>query len=230
MRKTIAIAISLFLLCVVAANAGTTGSIKGTVIDQAGNPVELANVFARDIEPSADGTVQVHMGAVPWVETDKQGKFLIRGLTVGHRYKLYTKKEEDGYADTSIPTYNPTDEGVVATASDSPRSSDDVKVQIGSKAVVFRYDLKDAVTGKELRDYTITVTRIDTDYSFSGIEGDNKVLLPADTDMSIKFEVKGYQPWYYPGHSAKEAAMPLRGSGGDERHVSVLMRPETATP
>ena len=151
-------------------------------------------------------------------------------LTPGHHYKVYAKKEEDGYADPTIPTYNPTDEASVVVASDAPRSSPDVRLQLGPKAVVFSYDLKDAVTGKQLKDYTITVTRVDNDYTFSGIEGGNKVLLPADTDMIIKLEVKGYQPWYYPGMSTKEAATPLRATRGEEKHVEVLLTPETNAP
>jgi hypothetical protein len=105
-----------------------------------------------------------------------------------------------------------------------------VRLKLGPKAVVFSYDLKDAITGKPIRDYTITVTRLDTNYTFGGVEGDNKVLLPADTDMSIKFDVKGYQPWYYPGRNTQEAAAPLRGAAGEEKHVEVLLKPETAAP
>lgn len=220
----------LFMLCVTIGNASPTGSIRGVVIDEAGNPVYLANVLARDTEPKPSGVVEVETGAVPWIETDKQGQFVIRGLIVGHHYKVYAKKEEDGYADPTIPTYNPNDEGPVVVAADAPRSSPDVRAQLGPKAVVLSYDLKDAVTGKAIRDYTITVTRLDTNYTFGGTNSDRKVFLPADTDMSIKFEVKGYQPWYYPGRATQEAATPLRGVGGEEKHVEVLLKPETATP
>lgn len=201
---------TLCVLCAMIATA-TTATIKGVVIDEAGNPVDLASVLARDIEPKDDGTVEVQMGTVPWVETDEQGQFVIRGLIAGHHYKVYAKKEEAGYADPTIPTYNPHDDAQVVVASDSPRSSPDVQLQLGPKAAVLHYDLKDAVTGKAMRKYTITVTRMDTDYSFSGTEAGNKVLVPADTDMSIKFEVKGYQPWYYPDPTAKEPAPPMRG-------------------
>jgi hypothetical protein len=172
---------ALFMLCVTVSNANSTGSIKGVVIDEAGNPVDLALVMARDIEPVPTGTVEIQMGAVPWIETDKEGKFVIRGLPVGHQYKVYAKKEEDGYADPTIPTYNPTDEAPVVTASDAPRPSADLRLQLGPKAVAFHYDLKDAVTGKEIRNYSVTVTRIDTNYTFSGNEA-NHTILPASPD------------------------------------------------
>jgi hypothetical protein len=227
MIRHIALA-AICVLCAVIAIAGTNGSIKGVVIDDAGNPVDLAAVLARDIEPNASGAVEVQMGAVPWVETDKQGQFVIRGLVPGHHYKVYAKKEEDGYPDTTIPTYNPKDEAQVVVASDSPRSSPDVRLQLGPKAVVLHYYLKDEVTGKALHDYTITVTRLDTNYSFSGIEEGNKVLVPADTDMSIKFEVKGYEPWYYPGQNTKEAAASVRGAAGERKELEVLLKPEKA--
>lgn len=230
MRNRMVITTLLLLSSVGVANARTTGSIKGLVVDEVGKPVKLASVLARDIESSPSGLIEVQMGAVPWVQADEQGQFIIRGLAVGHRYKLYTKKEEDGYPDTTIPTYNPNDDAPTVVASDAPRSSSDIRLQMGPKAVVFSYDLNDAVTGKPIQDYTITVTRVDTNYSFSGVNRDNRVLLPADTDMNIKFEVKGYQPWYYPGHTTKEAAAPVRGSGGEERHISILLTPETGAP
>lgn len=227
MKRRIALS-AVCVLCAVMSTASTNGTIKGVVIDEAGNPVDLASVLARDIEPKAGGIVEVEMGAVPWVETDKQGEFIIRGLIPGHHYKMYAKKEETGYADPTIPTYNPTDEARVVVASDSPRSSPDVRLQLGPKAVVLHYNLKDAVTGKSIRDYTITVTRMDTNYSFSGIEDGNKVLVPADTDMSIRFDVKGYEPWYYPGQTTKEAALPVRGAVGETKELQVLLKPEKA--
>ena len=222
------IALTAFcVLCAVFATA-STGTIKGVVIDDAGNPVYLANVLASDNEEKASGMVEAQIGAVPWIETDKQGQFTIRGLIPGHHYKVYAKKEEEGYADPTIPTYNPKDEAQVVVASDSPRSSPDVTIQLGPKAVILHWQLKDAVTGKLIKDYTITVTRVDTDYTFGGVEGDNRVLLPADTDMNIKFEVKGYEPWYYPGQSTKEAATPMRGAAGEQKELEVLLMPEKA--
>lgn len=219
---------TICVLCAVLATASSNGSIKGVVIDEVGNPVYLANVLARDIEPKASGMVEVEIGAVPWIETDKQGQFTIRGLIPGHQYKVFAKKEEDGYADPTIPTYNPKLDAQVVVASDSPRSSPDVRIQLGPKAVILHWQLKDADTSKPIKDYTITVTRVDTDYTFGGVEGGNTVLLPADTDMSIRFDVKGYEPWYYPGQNTKEAATPMRGAAGELKELEVLLKPEKA--
>jgi len=216
-------------LLLLAAIAGShKGSIRGIVIDESGNPVHLAQVMARDLQPAPPGVVVVDIGAVPWFETDEAGRFVLKGLIGGHRYKVYAKDERQGYADPTIPTYNPKDEAVVVEASDAPRSSPDVRIQLGPKAVTLQYDLKDAVTGKTLTDYSITLTRIDTDYAFGGSVQGNKVLLPADADMRIKIEVKGYEPWYYPGQSTEEAAMPLRGLSGEVKHLDVLLQPEVA--
>ena len=177
---------TICVLCPVLATASTNGSIKGVVIDEAGTPVYLANVLARDNEPKASGgVVEAEARIVPWVETDNQGQFSIRGLIPGHHYKVYAKKEEDGYADPTIPTYNPKLDAQIVVASDSPRSSPDVRIQLGPKAVILHWQLKDAVTGKPIKDYHITVTRVDTDYTFGGVEGGNRVLLPADTDMNM---------------------------------------------
>jgi hypothetical protein len=206
------------------------GSIRVVVIDDSGNPVHLAQVMARDVEPTPPGVIVVDIGAVPWYETDSAGQVVLKGLVVGHRYKMYAKNEEESYADPTIPTYNPTDEGVVVVASDAPRSSPDVRIQLGPKAVVVEYELKDAVTGKAIKDYTLTVTRMDADYTFGGANADNRVLVPADTDMMIEFEVKGYQPWYYPGQTTKETAKPLHGAAGQLTHLVVLFQPTSVQP
>ena len=70
------IALTAFcVLCAVIATA-SAGTIKGVVIDEAGNPVYLANVLARDTEPKASGGVlEAEVGIVPWVETDNHGQF-----------------------------------------------------------------------------------------------------------------------------------------------------------
>ena len=223
------IALTVFcVLCAVIATA-SAGTIKGVVIDEAGNPVYLANVLARDTEPKASGGVlEAEVGIVPWVETDNHGQFTVRGLIPGHHYKVFAKKEEDGYANPTIPTYNPKLDAQIVVASDSPRSSPDVRIQLGPKAVILHWQLKDAVTGKPLKEYHITVTRVDTDYTFGGVEGGNTVLLPADTDMSIRFDVKGYEPWYYPGQNTKEAATPMRGAAGEQKELEVLLKPQKA--
>ena len=219
-----------FLSLATATAALDKGSIRVVVIDESGNPVHLAQVMARDVEHTPPGVIVVDIGAVPWYETDGAGQVVLKGLVVGHRYKMYAKKEEEGYADPTIPTYNPKDDGVVVVASDALRSSPDVRIQLGPKAVVLEYELKDAVTGKTIKDYTLTVTRIDTDYTFGGVEADNRVLIPADTDMRLKFDVKGYQPWYYPGGATKDAATPLHGASGQLEHLVVLLQPTSAQP
>jgi hypothetical protein len=206
------------------------GSIRVVVIDESGNPVHLAQVMASDIEPTPPGVVVVDIGAVPWFETDGAGQVVLKGLVVGHRYKVYAKKEEEGYADPTIPTYNPKDEAAVVVASDAPRSSPDVRIQLGLRAVMLEYELKDAVTGNAIKDYTLTVTRLDTDYTFGGVNAENRVLIPADTDMRIEFEVKGYQPWYYSDQNSKDAATPLRGWAGEVKHLAVLLQRDRAQP
>jgi hypothetical protein len=116
----------------------------------------------------------------------------------------------------------------MVVASDAPRSSPDVRIQLGPKAVVLEYEVKDAVTGKALKDCTLTVTRIDIDYTFGG-SFDNRVLLPANIDMRLEFEVKGYQPWYYRGGADKGAAASLQAASG-HKHLVIFLQPSSEHP
>ena len=159
------------VVCATLANAKSTATIKGVVIDQSGSPVSHAQVLARDTD-LPKGTVEIQLGVVPWVEADEKGQFVIKELTVGHHYKMYTKLEEEGYPDTTLGLYNPKDEAPFAVAQDSPRPSPDITLQIGPKASVLQYDVRDSVTGKAIADPTITVTRLDTGGGFGGaLEG-----------------------------------------------------------
>lgn len=221
-RRTILAAV--FALAANLAHASETPTIKsriqGVVIDEAGIPVHLASVMAWDMDHKAPlGVVEVCAGCEHWFETDEKGQFVMRGLIAGHHYKVFTWDEEAGYPNTEVATYNPKNDGPVVVASDAPRGGPDVRLQLGPKAVILRYKLKDAITGKRLDDYSITVTRVDTNYTFGGTNSEYKMLLPADTDMKITFEVKGYQ-----AHTEI-----LRDHPGIEKHLDVLLTPENAT-
>jgi len=90
----------------------TTGAIKGTVVDAAGNPVASAQVSTGyDLDSKA---VEVWAGQVPTFETDANGHFVVTNLVEGHHYKVYAMKEEAGYPNMMNSLFNPRDEAPIA--------------------------------------------------------------------------------------------------------------------
>lgn len=87
-RKSVIVAVVL-VLALPAAWAQTQGRIQGTVLDEAGNPVEKAAVSVV-----SQRTASIHYE----LQTDKTGKFMQVGLAPGN-YLVRLKK--DGYVPTS---------------------------------------------------------------------------------------------------------------------------------
>jgi hypothetical protein len=203
-----------------------TGAIKGTVVDEAGNPIAAAQVSTGYDLDSKD--VQVWAGQVPTFPTDANGHFAVTNpnLVVGHHYKVYAKKEEAGYPDMMNSLFNPRDEAVVALAKSKDRALD-VTVQLGPKAMVLTWDVKDSVTGRSLNNIvTFYVKRAD-EGDAGGSNQDRKLLLPADVPVTVEFSAKGYKTLYYPGTPDKAASTALPTVPGQEVALRVSLQPDS---
>src|SRR5437879_5631270 len=158
-----------------AQTAPQTGAIRGTVVDEAGNPVAAAEVSTSVDLDSKD--VIVWTGPHPTFPTDAKGHFVVSGvmgdLVVGHHYKVYAKKEEAGYPDMMWSLFNPRDEAVIAVAEPKDRAVD-LTVRLGPKAMVLTWDIKDSATGRSLNNLvTFHITRAD-EGEVGGSNGDRR--------------------------------------------------------
>lgn len=203
-----------------------TGAIKGTVVDEAGHPIAAAQVSTGYDLDSKD--VQVWAGQVPTFPTDANGHFVVTNpnLVVGHHYKVYAKKEEAGYPDMMNSLFNPRDEAVVALAEPKDKALD-VTVQLGPKAMVLTWDVKDSATGRSLNNIVFfNVTRADEGGS-GGSNGDRRLLLPTDVPVTVEFSAKGYKTWYYPGTPDKAASTALPTVPGQEVALRVSLQADS---
>ncbi len=202
-----------------------TGAIKGTVVDEAGNPIAAAEVSpSRDLD--SKDIIEVGMGVWPTFLTDANGHFVVTNLVVGHHYKVYAKKEEAGYPDMRMGLFNPRDEAVVAVAEPKDRALD-VTVRLGPKAMVLTWDVKDSATGRSLNNIvTFHITRTD-EGEVRGGSLDRKFLLPTDVAVTVEFSAKGYKTWYYPGTIDKATSTALRTTPGQAVALNVFLQPES---
>jgi hypothetical protein len=200
------------------------GLIRGTVIDERGKAVVGANVTIKDLD-IPKGTIEVQAGVVPFVETDDQGHFSFNDLKLGHRYKVYASKEQEGYPDMTMGLYNPEDKAVIAKATHQDKVVD-VKIQVGPRAARVKWDVRDAVTGSSINP-SVGIERIDTGDGFGGgTLAEEGFLVPADTGLIIEMSGNGFQDWYYPGFAKKEMAAPLRLGSGQEKILELQLQPK----
>jgi hypothetical protein len=201
-----------------------TGAIKGTVVDEAGNPVAAAQVSTSIDLDSKD--VIVWSGPVPSFPTDAHGHFVVTNLVVGHHYKVYAQKEEAGYPDMMNSLFNPRDEAVVAVAEPKDRALD-VTVRLGPKAMVLTWDVKDSATGRSLNNLVFfNITRAD-EGSSGGSNGDRRMLIPTDVPVTVAFSAKGYKTWYYPGTMDKGVSTALHTMPGQALALNVFLQPDS---
>ncbi len=208
------------VLDLVAWGQSHNGSIQGMVLDRSGHAIGRASVTWRDVSLQ-EKEVEVMAGAVPTVIADSTGAFTIPGLELGHRYKVYASKENENYPDMTMGLYNPKDDAVIAEAGAAGESN--VAVQLGPKAARLKWSVTDAITGTGVSP-VLVVQRVDSGGGLEGrFPGVSELLIPADVEIRIEVSADGYDIWYYPGSTAKSAAVPLQMKAGEVRTINVQL-------
>jgi carboxypeptidase family protein len=174
------------------AAAPASASIRGRVLDENNTPVAGALVRAA----SADR----HVSAAPirYIETDQTGGFVLDSLEPG-QYRVYAKKEADGYPDLSYRFYS---EGVpipIATAS-TATPAPIITVRIGPRAAAIHGEITDAGTGAPM-DGKARLWRLDNPAVWfeRSLPSTYRLLVPAAAPVGIRFGAKGCFDWTYSG-------------------------------
>jgi len=157
-----------------------SGEIKGSVTDQNGSPISGATVYAvpqgltfNDITPRS-------------VKTDSNGEFDFRGGFELEEYKLYSRKDEDGYFDPSDRFYAGSNAEAPVVDLTENHLSATVTVKMGEKAGVVVGRVIDADTGAGLKarldfyDSQGNGRRFD-----SAVDGKYRALLPPGKDIRL---------------------------------------------
>lgn len=180
----LSVLISLPWSLAVAQTQGASGIIEGTVLNEKDEPVTKALVSVDDGMPT--------IGVTQYVPTDEKGYFTIDHLAWGN-YKVFAKKESEGYPDISWAFYSNNVFQSVSLSEASPNA--EVTIRIGPPCAVLRYSARDASTGRTL-DAGITLRRASNPSNFtSGTHESNEVLVPSLTDVLAEVYAKGYAPW-----------------------------------
>jgi Carboxypeptidase regulatory-like domain len=182
----------LLLLCTTGfLVAQPAGKIRGTVVDQTGNTVAGATLYAQP-----EGLMAM---VVPQCTTDENGSCTISQLALGP-YFVYAGKPDAGYPDLGYPFFQPRGTKPKEAILWEDHPSDDVVVLLGVKAGILKGTVADAVSGKPLNAMVEFRWVSDPDNFLSGSGLTNaqfRIQVPSDTGLKMVVTLDGYQDWVY---------------------------------
>lgn len=186
----------------------TLGEIKGTVADANGNLVPGATVYAVPQEISVENVAPRSIIANGVGEFDFRG-----GFDLG-TYKLYAKKESDGYPDPSDNFYaDPKREApTVELTKDHPSST--TNVALVDRAAVLAGRVVDAISGVPLKAKLVFMDEDGNSHSIM-VTGKYRTLLPPGKDVTLMVMVMS------PDYGSQTPVPPLRLASGQEMDMDI---------
>jgi hypothetical protein len=184
------------------------GEIKGTVTDQNGSPVPAATVYAVPQGLTFDRMTPQS------VKTDRNGEFDFHGAFKLGAYKIFSRKDEDGYPDLSDSFYadSKADSPKVDLTEDHPSAT--VTVTLGDKAGLLVGRVIDADSGAALEAKLVFMDEYGNDHSVL-VKGKYRVLLPSGKDVTLMVMVMSSD------YRSQLPASPLRLEPGQEMHMDI---------
>jgi hypothetical protein len=185
------------------------GSIRGTVVNEGGIPINQAKVNADAMNGRIRAT------AIRYVETDEAGHFLIDQLEWGN-YKVFALKEDSGYPNMAFSFYSNDVFPSVTLTPDAPIS--EIRIQLGPKAGILTGSVTNGVSGAPLNVGFKLARASAPDRGLStSIPPNYKILVPSSTDVLLEASAPGYKTWT-PGH-------PLHLGPGAEMRLDISLEP-----
>jgi hypothetical protein len=197
------------------------GLIDGIVTYEDKKPVKGATVYAVPLGRP--------MGAIiPHAETDETGYYAIHiSRSWFGKFAVAAKKEDENFPNMSNQFYS---DGNFQTATlTANRPTETVTIRLGPKAGVLIGTVRDAITGTTL--YPCLELRRPNGNFLSGsglIKANFRVLIPSETEVTVKMWLDGYRPWYYPGTEEKSRSAPVRLRPDEQKTLEILLQPSAS--
>ena len=198
-RRT-AMSIKILLAMVVALSVGAAarsqttpnlalGSIHGTVLDQRGQPLDGATVFAQ---PEQEMRKQIR------ATSDAKGHFVLPGVPAGGVY-IDAFKESDGYPYNFFAFYKPIGEQTPKVNVAPGMQTQDVVIKLGPKAATLQLDITQSDGSAVVGTAQLEFTRDDIPGPYSvGARPHHTMFVPSLVPFRFSVTVPGYQPWNSP--------------------------------
>jgi hypothetical protein len=198
------------------------GGIKGTVVDDNGQPISGAIVYAAKTD--------FVTGIIPVALTDKLGKFTFKSLPPGI-YKLSAKKEGDGYPDhESAFHYGRLPANFLQVTVNENQITRNVLVKIGIKMGLLVLHVVDATTKEPVKNSKVTLRRLDnSEFMYVtgpyDAEGANKKIPVPSIPFTIEVSAQDYEIWRYRKEGSLKQADSLQVAPDETKELIVLLRP-----
>lgn len=160
-----------------------SGEINGTVVDQSGSPVASATVYAVPQGLALDEVTPRS------VKTDSNGVFDFHGGLELRSYKLYSRKDADGYLNPLDKFYADPD-CALAVALSRKHPSSTVTVKLGRQAAVISGKVFDVDSGTPLMAYVGLMDEEGNGHSVV-VDGDYNLLVPSEKNVTLTLTVLG---------------------------------------
>jgi hypothetical protein len=216
----------LLTLSVLLIHAQTTGQahpdgrILAIVMNEGGNPIQQAKVWAQVANRPT-------IGALRFVETDADGRSEIDRLEF-ETFNVFAMKEDEGYPDIEFAFYG---EGVPHMVSLSPEQpAANVVLKLGPKAGVLTGSVTDKVTGKAIgAGFMLRRAKNPTNFLSRSGASNCRLPLPPETEITLEVSADGYETWFYADPSDSSKPLPIRLSPGTEMHLDIQLQPHPST-
>lgn len=213
----LAATLSVFV-AVSCAFAQQPGTIRGTVVDEKGQPVPAATVRIDPLNAVPMSTI------IREVETDKNGRFSMGDLELGP-HKIFAMKEAAGYPNTAFGFYSNHIFPTVTLTSSTPEAT--LIISIGPPAGVLKGLTKNAATNEAVRATFLLRRAANPDNWISlAQQAEYRVLLPPATDVILEISAPGFKTYYYAGESDPLRRSPMRLASGVEMKFEIQLEPE----
>jgi hypothetical protein len=197
------------------------GLIDGIVTYEDKKPVKGATVYAVPLGRPMHAII-------PQAETDETGYYAIHiSRSWFGKFAVAAKKKDENFPDMSNQFYS---DGNFQTATLSVNhAAETVRIRLGPKAGVLIGTVRDAITGATLYP-CLELRRPNGNFlSRSGsIEANFRVLIPSETEVTVKMWLDGYRPWYYPGTDEKSRSAPLHLRPDEQKTLEILLQPNAS--
>ena len=161
-----------------------SGEIRGTVIDQNGSAVSSATVYAVP-----QGTV-LDDATPRSAKTDNTGRFAFRGGFDFGSYKLYSRKDADGYLSPLDAFYADSHDPRVEVTLSRKHPSSTVTLKLGKQAAVISGKVFDVDSGTLLKAYVGLMDDDGNGHSMV-VDGDYNLVVPSDKNFKLMVTVIG---------------------------------------
>ena len=173
-----------------------SGEIRGTVVDQSGSPVASATVYAVPQGLTLDDITARS------AKTDSNGVFNFHGGFEFRSYKLYSRKDADGYLNPLDKFYADADNLGVEVALSPKHPTSAVTLKLGKQAAVISGKVFDVNSGTPLKAYVGLMDEEGNGHSVV-VDGDYNLVIPPEKSVTVMVTVLGTRRPFIPVSSLR---------------------------